>query len=124
MNEVALEAAPVGEAAHKGDAAARTAAVRTTAEVEPAAALSAASFTFIDPLFVFGVRGSCVSEHNARRNVQKEFNNLLNGAAQRSSGTSCGEHVCDVLEDLAHDVPEHERICNILPSFFVAGGSN
>lgn len=123
MNKVALEAAPVGEATHERKAAVtavRVAAIRTTPEVEPAAILSAASFTLVNPTFFLGVGGSCVSEHDKRRKVEKGFNNLLNGAAQRSSSTSCWEGVSNVLENLANHVPEHKRIRNILPVFFVA----
>jgi len=124
LNEVALEAAPVGEATDGRNSASHAAAIITTTEVEPAAIFTTASFTFIGPALALGVVSSSVSEHNQRRNVEKGFNNLLNGAAEGSTSTCCREHTSNLLEDLGHHVPEDKRICNILPLFFVARSGN
>lgn len=120
LNEVALEAAPVGEATHWGDCGSATAVVTTKGE----AAGRAACIGFVSPSFALGVLSGCFSEHNAGGDVKKGFNDLLDLAAEVSSGASSRQHLANLLEDLGNHVPEDKWVSNIFPLFFVSGGCN
>jgi hypothetical protein len=115
---VALEAAPVGEATHWGDCGSATAVVTTKGE----SAAGAASVCFVSPSLALGVLSGCFSEHDARGNVKKGFDDLLDVAAKASSGAACRQGLANLLEDLGNRVPEDQWVSNILPLFFVSGG--
>lgn len=120
LDKVALEATPVGEAAHGSEGSSTTTVITTKRETTSIAA----SLSFVSPSFRFGVFSGSFSEHCASGNVEKGFNDLLSSAAKAFSGASCCEHVSNLLEDLGHHVPEDKRISNIFPFFFVGVSGN
>jgi len=54
--------------------------------------------------------------------VKKGFDDLLDLAAEVSSGAACRQGLANLLEDLGNRVPEDKWVSNILPLFFVSGG--